>query len=42
MGSFKRVEGEGANSKVLVGFKYEAEWFVADGGSEDRTRTVAP
>lgn len=42
MGSFKRVEGEVANSKMLVGFKCEAEWFIADGGSKGRTRTAVP
>lgn len=33
MGFFRRVEGEGANSKMLVRFKCKAEWFITDSGS---------
>lgn len=39
-GSFKRAEG--ANSKMPVGFKCEAEQFIADSDSMCRTRTAAP
>lgn len=38
MGCFKRVEGEGANSKTLVLFKCEAECFIADSGSRGQNQ----
>ena len=39
-GSFRRAEG--ANSKMLAGFKYEAEQFIAVSDTMYRTRTAAP
>lgn len=37
MGSFKRVEGKGANSKILVGFRCKVEGFIASSDSMNRT-----